>query len=154
MPEPIQPSSLDLDLKEQVLHITWTDGAVSRLPLPFLRKNCPCAACRSEQEQQGKALLPVLKAPPAERIEAVGGHLVGNYALQIDWSDGHNTGIYDFRYLRQLRSSDVKHVAAWACLLGTNTGAGIRKSTILSLPWHYRRAAPAIVDTDDLIPRF
>lgn len=98
----VQPADLDLDLQKQVLHITWQDGEISDLPLALLRKHCPCAACRTEKEQQSRTLLPVLKSAPAEKIEASGGHLVGNYALQIDWSDGHNTGIYDFRYLRHL----------------------------------------------------
>lgn len=97
-----QPADLDLDLRQQVLRINWQDGAISKLPLALLRKHCPCAGCRTEKEQQSRTLLPVLKSAPAEMIEASGGHLVGNYALQIDWSDGHNTGIYDFRYLRQL----------------------------------------------------
>lgn len=101
--EQIQPSSLDLDLSAQMLNITWGDGQTSRLPLALLRKHCPCASCRTEKEQQSRTLLPVLKSAPAEKIEAVGAHLVGNYALQIEWSDGHNTGIYDYRYLRHLQ---------------------------------------------------
>ncbi|MBI4579864.1 MAG: DUF971 domain-containing protein [Planctomycetes bacterium] len=100
--DPSQPTDLDLDLREQVLKITWADGVVSRLPLPMLRKECPCATCRTEREERGRSLLPILKAAPAETIEATGGHLVGNYALQLEWSDGHNTGIYDFRLLRTL----------------------------------------------------
>jgi DUF971 family protein len=102
LPEQIQPASLDLDLAKQVLSITWADGTISQLPMAVLRKNCPCASCRTEKEQQSRTLLPVLKSAPAEKIEAVGGHLVGNYALQIEWSDGHSTGIYDFRLLRAL----------------------------------------------------
>ncbi len=97
-----QPAGLDLDLKQQVLRITWADGAVSELSLPVVRKHCPCAACRTEKEQQSRTLLPVLKSAPPEKMEAVSGHLVGNYAIQLEWSDGHNTGIYDFRYLRRL----------------------------------------------------
>jgi len=102
--EQIQPVSLDLDLKNQTLHITWADGAVSRWPVAVLRQHCPCAACRTEKEQQSRTLLPVLKQAPAEKLEAVGGHLVGNYALQIEWSDGHSSGIYDYRYLRMLHT--------------------------------------------------
>lgn len=99
---PIQPDSLDLDLAAQVLRITWSDGTASRLSMTTLRKNCPCAACRTEKEKQRRTLLPVLRSSPTEKIEAVGGHMVGNYALQIEWSDGHNTGIYDFSLLRSL----------------------------------------------------
>ncbi len=100
--EASRPTGLDLDLRAQVLHITWADGEVSHLPLVMLRKNCPCAACRSERETQGRSLLPILTAAPGGPTQATGGHLAGNYALQLDWSDGHNAGIYDFRYLRSL----------------------------------------------------
>ena len=101
-PQEHQPASLDLDLREQVLHITWSDGTASHLPLLAVRKACPCAACRTAQEQQSRTLLPVLQSAPPSAIVATGAHLVGNYALRIEWSDEHNTGIYDFRYLRQL----------------------------------------------------
>ena len=100
----VHPTGLDLDLRGQTLHIDWADGTSSHLPLAFLRKHCPCAACRTEKEQQSRTLLPILKSAPAASIDATGAHLVGNYALQIEWSDGHNTGIYDFRYLRHLAS--------------------------------------------------
>jgi len=95
------PTALDLDLREQVLHITWNDGKASHLPLLAVRKACPCASCRTAQEEQSRTLLPVLKSAPPTQIRATGAQLVGNYALRIEWSDGHNTGIYDFRYLRQ-----------------------------------------------------
>ena len=96
------PVSLDLDLKGQVLEIGWADGVRSKFPLVFLRKNCPCATCRTEREKQSKTVLPILSAAPPTKMEATGGHTVGNYAIQIDWSDGHNSGIYDFRLLRSL----------------------------------------------------
>ena len=47
-----------------------------------------------------ESLLPVLKSAPAGEVRLTGGNLVGNYALKLDFSDGHNTGIYDFRLLR------------------------------------------------------
>lgn len=106
-PQQRTPINLDLDLKQQVLRVTWADGVTSNLPMTLLRKHCPCASCRTEREKQGKSLLPILQSAPSGEIEATGGHLVGNYALQIDWSDGHNTGIYDFRLLRALDGQSV-----------------------------------------------
>lgn len=96
------PADVRLRLKEQELRITWADGRVSVYPLAYLRANCPCAACRAEREQREKTALPVLSPRGVESVKAVDGGLVGNYAIQITWSDGHNTGIFDFRYLRQL----------------------------------------------------
>lgn len=102
---PFQPTRLDIDLRGQVLRITWADGATSKLLLATVRKHCPCASCRTERDTQSRSLLPILSSAPGGPILATGGHLVGNYALQLEWSDGHNTGIYDFRYLRELDCS-------------------------------------------------
>lgn len=103
-PEQYRPAGLDLAIAEQELRIQWADGTASRFSARFLRHNCPCAACRTEREKQAesKALLPVLSPAQAAAASATctGGHLVGNYALQLDWSDGHSSGIYDFRLLR------------------------------------------------------
>jgi len=96
------PADVRLRLKEQELRITWADGRVSVYPLAYLRANCPCAVCRAERGQREKTALPILSPSAVESIKAVDGGLVGNYAIQITWSDGHNTGIFDFRYLRQL----------------------------------------------------
>ena len=95
-----RPVNLDLRLGEQMLRITWADGVTSELDAVFLRKHCPCAACRTERDKQAGTLLPILTSAPSARIRLNGGHLVGHYALQLDWSDGHNTGIYDFTLLR------------------------------------------------------
>ncbi len=100
--EQCRPVGLDLDLAAQELRITFADGAEARFPAIFLRKNCPCAECRTEREKHAKTLLPILTGVPAGEVRATGGHLVGNYAMQIEFSDNHATGIYDFRLLRTL----------------------------------------------------
>lgn len=102
-PEQGRPVGLNLRLPEQSLHIQWADGAASEFPLGYLRRHCPCATCRAEREkQQASPLLPILPARPGGELRVVGGEIVGNYALRLEWSDGHNTGIYDFRLLRLL----------------------------------------------------
>lgn len=100
--EQYRPAGLDLKLAEQVLRITWADGLTSAFPLVWLRRHCPCATCRGEQEKP--TLLPILSVRQAGGSRVIGAELVGNYAIRFDWSDGHNTGIYDFRLLRQLHS--------------------------------------------------
>lgn len=103
-PEKCRPVGMDLALPLQELSITWADGARSTFPMQFLRQNCPCASCRTEREKQAdsKSLLPILSPAQvkASTARCKGGSMVGNYALQLDWSDGHSTGIYDFRLLR------------------------------------------------------
>jgi len=101
-PETCRPASLDLELGRQLLHVTWGDGMKVSYPALFLRGRCPCAACRTDRERQSKTLLPVLSNIQATVVQATGGHLVGNYALRIEWSDGHASGIFDFRLLRSL----------------------------------------------------
>jgi DUF971 family protein len=75
--------------------------------MSYLRSICPCAACKIVREDQKtaagkKPLLRVLPGNYAEPIRAEAAELVGNYALRIDWSDKHGSGIYSFQYLRQM----------------------------------------------------
>lgn|SRR5690606_17753736 len=76
-------------LEDGSLLLEWSDGHQTALSAEFLRAACPCAACRD---------LPEGFAPPPGRI--VRCHPVGRYALQLIWDDGHGTGIYPFRFLR------------------------------------------------------
>jgi DUF971 family protein len=98
--DPCRPVGLDLQLAAQNLRITWADGLTSLFPLAWLRRHCPCATCRTEHDRP--ALLPILSPRQTADVHVTNAELVGNYAIRFDWSDGHNTGIYDFRLLRQL----------------------------------------------------
>ena len=83
------------------LALAWEDGEESFLSFAHLRKSCPCAACQGEPDVTGKVLVP--KVAHAEKsFELVRFEIVGGYALQLYWADGHNTGIYSFDYLRGL----------------------------------------------------
>jgi DUF971 family protein len=86
------------------LVIEWSDGRVQEIPLRDLRKACPCARCRAEELQPPKAseLLPVLKPSQARPLAIERMTPVGNYAYSIEFSDGHQTGIYSFEYLRRI----------------------------------------------------
>jgi DUF971 family protein len=85
------------------LAIRWNDGAESYFNLQFLRRACPCAACGGEPDVLGNVLRPDV-AYSDDSFELAGLDVVGGYALQPRWRDGHNTGIYSFQYLRRLSS--------------------------------------------------
>jgi DUF971 family protein len=78
--------------------IIWNDGHLSSYPSWYLRENCMCAECVEEFTGERKI---VHGSIPAS-VERVSVSAVGNYALGFGWSDGHDSGIYTFEYLRKL----------------------------------------------------
>jgi len=85
------------------LAIRWNDGAESYLDLEFLRRACPCAACGGEPDALGHVLSrPGGISHAQDSFKLAGFEVVGGYALQPRWRDGHSTGIYSFQYLRRL----------------------------------------------------
>ena len=72
-------------------------GPTSPSRRPQLRDQCPCASCI--EEGSGRKLLDPATIPPDIRPLEVKG--VGNYAIQIQWSDGHGSGIYTWPLLRR-----------------------------------------------------
>ncbi|CAN5769208.1 hypothetical protein BH20VER1_BH20VER1_29860 [soil metagenome] len=95
----IEPKQLQLIGNE--LAIEWNDGAESYLVLELLRRACPCAGCGGEPDVLGKLVRPQVSYTAAS-FELRGWNLVGGYALQPQWGDGHGTGIYTYQYLRRL----------------------------------------------------
>ena len=83
------------------LAIQWNDGTESFLDLQFLRRACPCAACGGEPDVLGNVMRPDVSYSK-NSFELSGFQIVGGYALQPRWADGHDTGIYSFQYLRRL----------------------------------------------------
>lgn len=80
------------------IEITWDENHVGKYPARELRIHCHCASCR--EEMSGQPLLDAATVP--EDVRPVTIQLVGSYAIRIDWSDGHSTGIYTYEYLREL----------------------------------------------------
>ena len=83
------------------LAILWSDGMESYLPLERFRRACPCAMCGGEPDVLGNLVRPDVSYT-ASSFELVGWQIVGGYALQPRWADGHGTGLYSFQYLRRL----------------------------------------------------
>ena len=98
------PTRLDLK-RDEKLQIDWADGHKCVYPLSLLRSKCPCAACKTQREEQAaqpKTRLNILPGNYTSDIRVLHAELVGNYALRIDWSDNHGSGIYSFDYLREI----------------------------------------------------
>lgn len=83
------------------LALSFADGLETYLPLPLLRRACPCAACQGEPDALGRVVRP--KVEYGQRaFELTKYDQVGGYAIQLYWADGHSSGIYTFAYLRKL----------------------------------------------------
>ena len=96
------PGKIVINNEEEYLQITWSDGEIYQYPLFGLRQNCPCVMCRGGHDKMQifepsafneKASIPVI----INRANQV-----GNHAIQIYWSDGHNSGMYRWSTLREL----------------------------------------------------
>lgn len=121
MPAPLDTRKKPLDVGIHVssgtgVDITWADGHRSHYEFAYLRDLCPCATCNDEryrkQEMAAHASagpgmqspsLPMFKPKPRARAASA----VGSYAIRIDFTDGHSTGIYSFDYLREICPCDA-----------------------------------------------
>lgn len=83
-------------LLRSTVAITWDDEHHTVYSSRDLRLRCRCAMCI--EEMTGQPLLDPKTVPESIRARAI--NLVGQYAIQVDWSDGHTTGIFNFRDLR------------------------------------------------------
>lgn len=99
----LYPTKLALSGEHRLL-IEWSDGQKRSYAFSELRDKCPCATCREKRSQPPAAssLLPVLSAAEARPLKVLGMKPVGAYAYAIQFSDGHDTGIYTFELLREI----------------------------------------------------
>jgi DUF971 family protein len=126
MPIPIdtrrKPASVKVHVSSGAgVDITWSDGHTSHYEFAYLREQCPCAMCNDERvkkeaamenderlnnQNPAKSSTPALDSPLLPlfkpKLRANAAHAMGNYALQIDFNDGHSAGIYSFDFLRTI----------------------------------------------------
>ncbi|MGB8475203.1 MAG: DUF971 domain-containing protein [Candidatus Acidiferrum sp.] len=111
MPIPLDPRKKPSDVKIHVkngagVDITWADGHASHYDFAYLREECPCATCNDERGKKDAlaAVSGITSFPPLPmykpKVKAQAATVVGNYAVQITFSDGHATGIYSYDHLR------------------------------------------------------
>ena len=108
MPARLLPTSIQHIGEE--LAISWNDGSETYLRLADLRRACPCAACGGEPDVLGHVVRPQVTYTPASFVLS-GFQVVGSYALQPAWADGHGTGLYTFPHLRRLAAAPATHPA-------------------------------------------
>jgi DUF971 family protein len=98
----VQPTKLQL-LAGGQLRIEWSDGQVREYLVCELRDKCPCATCREQRSAPPPPVtqLPILSAAETRPLSIAAMTPVGRYAYSIDFSDGHDTGIYTLQSLRE-----------------------------------------------------
>jgi DUF971 family protein len=114
-----RPTDIRLHQASRKLEITFDDGMQGRLSCEFLRVYSPSAEVRGHGA--GQEVLQVGK----EEVNIVGIEPVGNYAVRLDFSDGHNTGLYSWNYLYDLARN---YDALWLEYLGRLAAAGIQRN--------------------------
>ncbi len=107
----VKPKKIQVFKSAETLNIEWEDGFQSVYVLSGLRAACPCAECRGGHENMSTRGSPEMLEIPLEvgksgKLERV--DLVGNYAIQLVWKDGHSYGIYSWEFLRDLDPGMVK----------------------------------------------
>jgi DUF971 family protein len=104
--------------KSKGVKIDWKDGHHSEYGLTWLRDKCPCATCTGahgttprepESNKPPEPANPFQMYKPA--LKMLGVEPVGNYAIRINWSDGHNSGIYSYEHLRRICQCELCRAA-------------------------------------------
>ena len=88
----------DIKPESENLVINWEDGNSSKYRYVDLRAACPCAQC--VDEWSGERRITAGDVPQEVKVDSYSA--VGNYAVAFNWSDGHNTGLYAYTYLKKL----------------------------------------------------
>ena len=92
--EPVQI----IEESDSEVSIKWSDDTVSRFTAAQLRRACPCAGCINEWT--GEKMLDPAKIADDLTFKKIS--IVGRYALNFQFSDAHETGIFSFKYLKDL----------------------------------------------------
>ena len=91
------PLDISRNTKDELI-ISWSDGKTLYYPVRNLRLQCPCAEC--VDEFTGKPLLDPKTVP--ETIRPKNLKNIGRYALAIEWTDGHKSGIFSYDLLKNI----------------------------------------------------
>jgi len=113
-----RPTEIRLHQASRKLEIAFDDGTHCMLSCEFLRVYSPSA------EVRGHGLGQEVLQTGKESVNIVGITPVGNYAVRLDFSDGHNTGLYSWDYLHDLARN---YDALWLEYLGRLAAAGVQR---------------------------
>jgi DUF971 family protein len=107
-PGKTDPADIEVHIPDRAMTIRWGDGHRSVYSFDLLRKECPCAVCReAHHAATDDPFKVVTSAVKPGEVTVTAAEQVGLYALRFDWSDGHNTGLYSYEYLRALCSCEL-----------------------------------------------
>ncbi len=112
------PTELRLREGSSVLAITFDDGQSFELAAEFLRVESPSAEVKGHGPGQE------VTVGGKRSVSITGVEPVGNYAVRVDFSDGHNTGIFSWDYLRML---GTEHDDLWATYLEKLEAKGLTR---------------------------
>lgn len=112
------PTQIELHQKSRVLDIAFSDGKHFSLPYEFLRVYSPSAEVRGHGP--GQETLQVGK----KEVEITAAEPVGTYALQLVFSDGHDSGIYSWE---TLHSMGINQESMWQNYLQRMAEAGAKR---------------------------
>jgi DUF971 family protein len=104
----MKPKKIQVLDKNRLL-IKWNDETESEINLKYLRDECPCASCKGETILFKTLRPPSITVKNASMYEITDIQIVGGYAIQVKWKDGHSTGIYTYNYLKQLGEDKDKN---------------------------------------------
>ncbi len=107
----ITPTAIGPTEDASRLRVDWADGHRSEYSPRYLRLQCRCANC--VDEMTGRPRLDPTRVP--EDVYPLAIHYVGRYAIRIEWSDGHDTGIYPYELLRKIcpcEACDIEEAAS------------------------------------------
>ncbi|MBT8041966.1 MAG: P-loop NTPase [Pontiella sp.] len=106
-----KPERPKVDFDAKTITLTWPDGETSVVSNAALRRACSCALCVDEMTRA--PLLDPKTIPMDIHAEKVG--IIGNYAVMVDWSDGHNTGFFPYTTIRELASKTTAGCGSESC---------------------------------------
>ena len=119
------PTEIKLHQVSRVLEIAFSDGTRFKLPYEFLRVYSPSAEVRGHGP--GQEVLQIGK----KNIEVKGVEPVGSYAVQLTFSDGHDTGLYSWDYLHELGEN---YVELWDRYMKRMEAAGASREPLADAP--------------------
>jgi DUF971 family protein len=120
MTEPV-PTEIRLRRVSRLLEVSFSDGARYELPFEYLRVNSPSAEVKGHGP--GQEVLVQGK----QQVLVVAVEQVGQYAVKLVFDDGHDTGLYTWKYLAELGRD---HEKKWARYLERCAQAAPAKSAV------------------------
>ncbi|MDE2578756.1 MAG: DUF971 domain-containing protein [Hyphomicrobiales bacterium] len=119
----IWPTELRLSEAGRLLTVTFEDGAAYALPAEYLRVESPSAEVQGHSPDERKTI-------PGKRNVAIAAvEPVGNYAVKLNFDDGHDTGIFTWSYLAELGRD---HDAKWQDYLNALSSKGFSREPTAS----------------------